>query len=172
LPEDLLLIGKIVKPHGLKGNVKIISYAESVSTYDAIKTVYLKDRNGKVQPLHISKALPAGKGMVILALDEIEDVSKAEALRGLELFIDRKDLEEPAEDEYYQHDLIGLEVFTLEGSNLGLIKEIMPTGSNDIMVVKKGKTEHLIPAIKDVVIKVSLTERKVVIRPLEGMLEE
>lgn len=171
MPEKLLLIGKIVKPHGLRGNVKIISYAESVSTYDMLKTIYMKDVNGAIQPLHINKAVSTGKGMVILALDEIEDLDRAEAMRGLELFIDQKELDEPGEDEYYQHDLIGLEVFTVEGSNLGVIKEILPTGSNDILVVKKGKTEHLIPAIKDVVIKVSLNDGKVVIKPLEGMLE-
>ena len=171
MPEDLLLIGKIIKPHGLRGDIKIISFAESVDTYENLKIIYLKNKDGTTQPLHIIKATKC-KGLVILGLDEISDADRAEELRGLELFIDRSELEELPEGEYYQHDLTGLPVFTVAGLALGVIKNIMPTGSHDVIVVKKGKTEHLIPAIKKVIIEVNLTEGKVIIQPLDGLLEE
>ena len=171
MPENLLLIGKIVKPHGLRGDVKVMSYAESLNTYDNLKAIYLKKVDDTIEALHINKVSPA-KGLVILGIDGVEDVSGAEELRGLELFIDRNELEEPGEGEYYQHDLLGLNVFTIQGSDLGTIRNIMPTGDHDVLVVRKGKKEHLIPAIKDIVMEVNLKEKKVIIEPLEGLLEE
>ena len=171
MPQNLLLIGKIVKPHGLRGDVKVMSYAESINTYDNLKAIYLKKGDGTIEALHINKVSPS-KRLIILGLDGVEDVNKAEELRGLELFIDRNELEEAKEGEYYQHDLLGLNVFTLQGSDLGTIKNIMPTGDYDVLVVQKGKKEHLIPAIKDIVREVNLKEKKVVIEPLEGLLEE
>ncbi|MBE9503184.1 MAG: 16S rRNA processing protein RimM [Proteobacteria bacterium] len=171
MPENLLLIGIIVKPHGLKGYVKVMSYAESINTYDNLKAIYLKKGDGTIEALHINKVSP-GKGLIILGLEGIEDVNRAEELRGLELFIDCNELEEPEEGEYYQQDLLGLNVFTIQGSNLGTIKNIMPTGDYDVLVVRKGKKEHLIPAIKDIVREVNLEEKKVIIEPLEGLLEE
>ena len=170
MPEDLILIGKVVKPHGLRGEVKIISFAESVDTYNNLDRIYLKQNDGSTKPLHIIKARKS-KNLVILGLKEIADIESAEGIRGLELFLDRKDMEELPEGEYYQNDLIGFSVFTDAGLDLGIVKDIMPTGSHDLIVVKKGKTEHIIPAIKDVLREVNLKERKLIIEPLEGLLD-
>lgn len=170
MPENLLLIGKIVRPHGLRGEIKIISFAESVETFNNLDTIYLKKSDGSTQPLHISKARQ-NKNLIILGLKEVSTIDGAEEMRGIELFIDEKDLEELPEGEYYQRDLIGLSVLTVEGLELGIIKDIIPTGSHDLIVVKNGSEEHLIPAIKDVMRDVNLKEGKLIIEPLEGLLD-
>ena len=84
-----------------------------------------------------------------------------------------KDLHELEEQEFYYHEIIGLDVFTEEGESLGVIDEILPLGANDVWVVKqKGKKDLLLPYIADVVKEVDLDKGLVRITLLEGMLDE
>jgi 16S rRNA processing protein RimM len=92
-------------------------------------------------------------------------------LVGNELCLKRCNLPKLTEDEYYWSDLIGLQVETDDGILLGVIFDIFETGSSDIYVVRNEKREYLIPAIGDVVKQVDLDSGKIIITPLEGLLD-
>lgn len=168
--EDLLLIGKITKPHGIKGSLKVYSYAESPELFNDAEVLYLKLKSGTMKPLHVESFSSSGD-MVILGFKEIENRNDAEEIVKGELYVDKKYLPPLEEDEYYRYELIGLQVETVDGLNVGIVEDIFPTGSNDVLVVKKGKVENLIPVTKEVVKEIDREKKKILIEPLENMLE-
>lgn len=109
--------------------------------------------------------------MVLLKCKGIEDKKEAEKYKGLYLKIDRKDAKELPEDTYFIADLLGLEVYTEEGRNLGIVEDIFPTGSNDVYVVKDPETgkQVLLPAISEVIKDINLKEKKIIVHLLEGL---
>lgn len=168
MKKDLILIGRISKPHGIKGGVRAISYADSPDIYRSIPCIHLKKKDKTIGTLEISSVSNV-KGAVILNFNEIKCRDDVEDILGCELYIERSFLPPPSEDEYYHVDLIGLDVITTGDQLLGKIAEVMQTGGSDVFVVKNGKVEHLIPAIKEVVKKIDINGGKVVIEPMEGM---
>lgn len=168
--EDLLLIGKITKPHGVRGKLKVYSYAESPQVFSDAQVLYLNLKSGSKKPLEIESVSFHGD-MAIMGFVEIDNREKAEEIAGGELYIDKKYLKPLEEDEYYRYELIGLEVETIDGLNIGKIEDVFPTGSNDVLVVKKGKVENLIPVTREVVKEVDLEKKRVLIEPLENMIE-
>lgn len=169
MDEGFLLVGKILRPHGVKGKVKARPYILSPSLFQIGREVFLKGRGG----IHITlsvRAVQREKGDVILSFDGIENRSDAEKIRNFEIYVRRSDLPPLEEGEFYWDDILGMEVYDTEGKFYGCIKEIFPTGSNDVWVCVKGKMEVLIPAIDTIVKEVDLRGRKVIIEPMEGLI--
>lgn len=157
----LLSIGKIVGVHGLKGVVKIFSYAESAARYTSGMLLHLKDSHGNGFALRVVWAKPHSK-TILLSLEGIRNRDQAEELIGLELFIEKASLEVLEEGTYYWIDLMGLTVYSLTGDYIGEVSAIVQTGSNDVYVVKRmnGTTEKevLIPALASVVKEIDLDQ--------------
>jgi 16S rRNA processing protein RimM len=131
----------------------------------------LLERDGVRREAEVVSAAPHGRGLVLLELAGVNDRTAAEAMVGTRLLVRRADLPPPAEDEFYHHDLIGFDVETSGGERLGTIAETLPTGLNDVWVVREGEREHLIPVIADVVRVIDRAARRVVIEPLPGLLD-
>ena len=112
------------------------------------------------------------KGHFILELDGVTDRNTAEALVGCEVYVRKDDLPELEEDEFYHTELIGMEVVTDDDKHLGRITEILPTGSNDVFVVKGAYGEVLIPSIEASEIKIDKAARSVTVHLLEGLLPD
>lgn len=169
--DDLRSMGKVIRPHGLKGLLKIVSYARSEQTFLRAGSVFLKSASGEIEQFKVS-SVRAHKNNVILGLDGLHAVEDAERYRGAEIHI-RKDAlgHEHEEEEYYWFELIGLEVYLNTGSFIGTIQAVLPTGSNDIYVVREGEREILVPATHEVIEEIDLEGRKMVIFPMEGLLE-
>jgi 16S rRNA processing protein RimM len=164
--DTWLLIGKITGVHGLAGNLKIWSYAESPETYAPGRSIRLQDENeqgGRVYT--IGKASPRKKG-VLLQLKEVTCREQAEALVGKEILMDKSQLPELAEDTWYWEDLYGLEVIDQKMGNLGTIDRIFPTGADDILVVTPksapGQAEVMIPMNEHFVLQVDLEAKKMI----------
>ena len=168
-PEDLLLIGKVVRPHGLKGLLRIISYAESSDTYLKAGEVFLEGGSGKTVKHGIISITP-GKRFFLLHLDGLDSLEKAETYRGGNIYIEKSGLSR-GDDEYFRYELIGLPVFLETGKRIGIITQIVPGGGHDIYVVGAADKEILIPAVHDVIKKVDLECKKVVITEMEGLLD-
>jgi 16S rRNA processing protein RimM len=167
-PPRHLAIGKVLKPWGLKGAVKIQSYAESPESFLRIAEVCVQGERGTV---HLAlESAKKHKRAVLLKFrgrDRIEDV---EELVGCTLYMDEKHLPRLEDGEYYWHQLIGMEVRTDAGTAVGTLEEILDTGSHDVYVVRQGERETLIPAVRDVIQRVDVAGRQMIIRAMEGLL--
>jgi 16S rRNA processing protein RimM len=106
-----------------------------------------------------------------MKIRNLDSLQEAEKYRGAEVLIRKDFVLEKDEDEYFWHELIGLRVYLNTGRYIGTISQILQTGSNDIYVVQEGNTEVLIPAIHDVVEEIDLSNRKMIIREMEGLLD-
>ena len=165
---NLFVFGEIVKTRGLHGCVKAVSYLESQAIIDRLDFVYLETKSGLQSRYEIKKIDPSGK-FLFLELSGVSSVEAASDLVGSRLLLPRDFLQELQKDEYYWHDIIGLDVYSDDGRHLGKIETIFPTGSNDVYVCKGGEKEMLIPAIADVIVQISLEEHKMIIKLLEGL---
>jgi 16S rRNA processing protein RimM len=165
--DDYILIGKIAGAHGVKGYLKMISHAESLSVFTPGSSLLLKKSGNK--SIHTIEWVKPHKRNVLLCLKGVENRDQADLLAGSELFIETSLLPELEEGTYYWNDLIGLSVFTIEKTYLGRITSILPTGSNDVYVVKHGKNETLIPALESVVIEINLEDRTMQVDLPEGL---
>lgn len=169
-PHELIHVGKVIGPHGIKGLLKIYSFSGNLESLRAAGKVILKAPSGETQEFGI-KSAAFHSGKLILALDGFDDINQVPPFAGYEVCLLRSQLPEPDENEYYWCDLIGLEVVTADGAALGSIVEIFDIGSNDIYVVRGKGKEYLIPAIASVIGSVDLESGKMVVTPLEGLLD-
>ena len=168
--EELIPVGKIIGTHGIKGQLKVHSYSGNFESLNAARSVVLKSADGTLREFTL-KSINANSGKFIIGFTDFDDIDQVKPLVGNELCLKRRHLPKLTDDEYYWSDLIGLQVFTDDGTLLGTIAEIFETGSSDIYVVRDKKREYLIPAIADVVKLVDLDSGKIVITPLEGLLD-
>jgi 16S rRNA processing protein RimM len=166
--DGALHIGKIVGVHGMKGYLKVFSSAESTGPFEPGKHLTMKRPDGEMQTVKVV-ASQTYKKLLRIAFEDITDRSAAETLIGGELYIDRSELPEPEEGSWYWCDLIGLEVYGVDDTYLGRIENVFATGSNDVIVVKNGKTEILIPVIESIIYSVDLEGKKVTVDLPEGL---
>ncbi len=170
--NDLVAIGKIVGVHGLKGYLKVFSWAESVETYRAATKLIIKDANGNDTCYRIFEIKPH-KNQLLLSIKGINTCEQARALTGCKLFIERANLPELEPGVYYWSDIIGLSVFTITDKYLGRIKFVFQTGANDVYVVRSDTDdpikETLIPALESVVQSVDLRRQTMIVDLPEGL---
>ncbi|OGP55812.1 MAG: 16S rRNA processing protein RimM [Deltaproteobacteria bacterium RBG_13_52_11] len=170
--ENLIVIGRISRPHGVKGEIRIEYFnPEDPHFFSRYQMIFIQGDQGSPQPYRPIKIRPH-KHYILVTLEGIRNKEEAERLRGNLVLVDPAGLPPLEEDEYYWHEILGMRVVTEQGGDVGKITDILHTGSNDVYVVNKGKKEFLIPAIKDVIIAVERDTRTMVIRPLKGLLEE
>lgn len=151
-------MGRIGAPFGIKGWVKVQPYTETLDSlfdYD----VWQLGRGEGWQDIEVEEAAVHGDGL-IAKLVGIESREQAFALRGREVAVNREELPEAAENEYYWNDLIGLTVVNRQGMELGQVAGLMETGSHDVLVVK-GERERLIPFADAYVTSVDLPGRRI-----------
>ncbi len=168
--NELVPVGKIIGTHGIKGLLKVYSYSGNIQSIQSVKTAFLKGKDGTLRE-HSVKSVSAHAGGFILGLDDFSDINQVLSLSGSELCLMRSQLPMPDEDEYYWRDLIGLAVQTDQGVELGTLVDIFETGSSDIYVVRGSTKEYLIPAIADVIACIDIPGQKMIITPLDGLLD-
>ncbi len=149
--DRLILVGRIVGLHGVAGEVKLESYTEPRTRIFSYQPWLLSSPAGD-REISGCKGREQGKGMVA-SLPAIDDRDRATSLIGCEIKVRRSALPEPKPDEYYWTDLEGLEVVTIEGVSLGRISHLLATGANDVMVVRDGERERLLPFVLDDYVK-------------------
>jgi 16S rRNA processing protein RimM len=170
--NGFISVGKIVGVHGLNGTSKVYSYAESLSVFQPNGSILLRTATGQEKKYEIKWAKPHTR-VILLALKGVTNRSQAEKLIGCELYIDKAKLPELEEGTYYWFDIIGLSVFTVDENYLGRVESIIPTGSNDVYVVKNPdkdeKNEVLIPALESVILEIDLKRQVMRVDLPEGL---
>ncbi len=160
-------LGKIVNTHGIKGEVRIYPYTDDMKAALKLKKIYLDSSKEEV----LVRSIKVHKNMFIASLDKIDSMEKAEKLKDKMIYKESAKAEDLEEDEYYVSDLIGLEVLLENGESFGIVKDIISTGANDVYTIStKEHGEVLIPAIKDVVKKIDIKEKKIYISLMEGLI--
>lgn len=163
-------IGKIVAPFGLQGELKVFPLSDIPNRFASLDVIHL---GPDYIPYKIKAVRPYKGEMLLLKLSHVNDANAAEKLRGFAVSIPLDKLAKLPPDSYYQHDILGLQVATLSGRDIGVIVDIIVTGSNDVYVVKApDKQQILIPAIKDVIKQVDLIRRMMYIEPIKGLLSD
>jgi 16S rRNA processing protein RimM len=168
----LFTIGKILKPHGLKGDVRVFPSTDEPTRFellDSVEVVFGDRRPSRT--LNIERVW-YHQGLVMLKFEGVSDADAADALRGGELHIPDDKALPLAEDEYYARDLYGMAVATEAGEELGTIDDILVTGANDVYSVKGAAGgELLIPAIKQCILNVDVPAKRMIVRLPDGLRE-
>ena len=161
--ERRVLLGKVVGVFGVRGWVKLLSHTEPHDALFDYLPWTLRSPRGVEQEIDDLEGRPQGRGLVAL-LPGITTREQAETLIGSEIWVDRSRLPRPKRGEYYWIDLEGCAVRTVEGVALGTISHIFGTGANDVLSVKDGAKERLVPFIHDDVVKsVDLDAKTIVV---------
>jgi len=166
----LIPVGKIIATHGIKGQVKVYSYSGNIDSLRSAINVTIRGAGGSLTTVGVEKIAPHSGGF-ILGFTGFNEINEVQALIGSEICLLQSQLPELDEGEYYWRDLLGLKVVTDQGIEIGNVADIFETGSSDIYVVRGASKEYLIPAIADVISEIDIPGGRIVITPLDGLLE-
>ncbi len=166
--DGFIPIGKIVGSHGLKGVLKVLSYAESPSAFEPGDRVFLDHGDGLPVSFVIQWVKPH-RQVLRLSLEGVTSLDRAGELMGARILVERNALPELAEGTHYWFDIIGLSVFTSDDRYLGRVESIIPTAGNDVYVVKDDDQETLIPALESVVQAIDVEKKIMRVALPEGL---
>lgn len=167
--EDFLLIGTIVAPFGVRGQVKVKAFTDRPDHIARnVRTILV----GESRTEHTLRRLIEHKpGVLIADIHGVTSREAAEELRGEEVYIRAADAAPLDPDEYFIHDLIGLAAETEDGQAIGKVRDVMETGAGNILVItRQGSADALVPMVRDFIAALDIPGGKVVIRPIEGLL--
>lgn len=167
--EDLLQVGIITKTHGLRGEVKVFPTTDDARRFKKLKEVILDTGREKIT-LEI-EGVRFFKNLVILKFKGIDNINDIERNTGKSLYVTRENAVKLGKDEYFIADLIGIDVFDEEGRRLGVLKDVIETGANDVYSIElENSQELLLPAIKQCILDVDIYNKKMKVHVLDGLL--
>ena len=165
--ESYLAVGRIIGAHGVRGEIKVKQLTDFAERFVAGSLLYVE---GESIQREVVSSRPH-KGVMLIKLSGMNDRNAAEVLQGKYLFVAREDAMPLEEDEYYEDELVGLIVETMEGELLGELMSIIWTGANEVYVIQGPQGEVLIPAIADVVQEVDLETGVMRVTLLPGLMD-
>jgi len=151
--SNMIEIGRILKPHGIQGQLKVRLYSDNIDDFAQRGFAYIRQA-GEVRRIGYA-VVRTEPPFLFLRVGGVSTRSEAEALSGASLLLHRSDLNEPEEGEHYIVDLIGLEVADENGTKLGVLKDVLQHGAADVYVVK-GQKGFMFPAVKRVIIAIDV----------------
>ncbi|QJB56491.1 ribosome maturation factor RimM [Pseudodesulfovibrio sp. zrk46] len=169
--DGFIPVGGVAKPHGIRGEFCIKSYADSPLLFDAVRAIFLQDGKKTPKPF-VVKSWREHKGLVLLKCAGVDDRDQAEALRGFAVLVHQDDLPELDEGEHYIKDMLGCRVQLEDGSPVGTLEQFYETPEQDTWVIyTDDRKEILLPAVPEFVLDVDLDEEVIVIDPPAGLLD-
>lgn len=168
--EDLVAIANIVRTRGLKGEVVADILTDFPERFDGLEMVTAVMADASRRELTIEKHW-FQSGRIVLKFAGFDSIEQGETLRGAEICIDEADAVELEESEYFDWQLTGCSVETIEGTPLGKVSEVMRTGGTELLVVKAETKEYLIPFAETICVEVDIENKRIKVDPPEGLLE-
>lgn len=167
---ESVIIGEVLKPQGIKGELKIYPLTDNVDRFKKLKKVILSDGKKQDKCLKIQRVRIDPKGMVFISLEGIDTPEEAEKYRGFQVRVERSEVP-PLEDRWYYFELEGMKVYEND-ILLGTLIRVQETGANDIYIVKGTKGEFCIPALKSVVKNVDVPGQRMDVILPPGLLDD
>lgn len=168
--EDRFQVGIITSSHGVRGEAKVYPTTDDPKRFKRLREVIL-DSDGRDLLLEI-ESVKFFKKFVILKFKGIDTPEEVQKIRQKSLYVDREHAVRLGRDEYFIADLMGLRVLNEAGEEIGILREVMETGANDVYVIDlKDGRELLLPAIKECVLGVDVEAGEVRIHILDGLLD-
>jgi 16S rRNA processing protein RimM len=174
-PTDLVRVGYIFRPHGVKGELKVKPETDDPAQFESFETVFVGPDAVAVAELGVESVRyqESKRGLtVILRLDEIDTRETAQSIVKQWVFVPEDDLD-LTDAEVFIHDLIGLDVVDEEGEPVGMVSNLMELPGHDVLVLRRTDgREALVPLVEDFVIEIDLDAERIVVRLIEGMIDE
>ncbi|MGO1367895.1 MAG: ribosome maturation factor RimM [Senegalia sp. (in: firmicutes)] len=158
-------VGKIINTHGLKGELKILALTDDENRFEDLNEIYIEDTKYTIEKVRYKKNFP------MIKFKEFSDINEVLKFKDKYIYIDEKDLVELEKDSYFIFQIKGLMVKTVDGLEIGIVKDVLSPGANDVYVVDGKEKDHLIPAVKEFIKDINLDEGHIIIKPIEGLLE-
>lgn len=169
--DRLVAIGEIGRPHGLRGEVRVIPLTDRPERFETLGDCVLWDESrDRRQPCRLRGVRVQGDALLV-AVAGYDTPEAVGALTGWLLAVPESEALPAPEGHFYPWQLVGCRVLTEDGRDVGSVLRIEGSAAQDIWVVGDGRREHLVPAVAEIVREVDLGGRRVVIRPPEGLLE-
>lgn len=170
--NDYLIIGKLIGAHGVRGEMKIFPITDDVRRFSSISECMLLSPNEKLlRTVHVT-GRRFTSDTVIVSVEEITDRDEAQKLSGLFIAVKRADAAPLPEGRYFISDMIGCKVSDSERGLLGVLSDVLQTGANDVLVVKRpGKLDLMIPYLKNVVTEVDIASKQISVVLPDGLFE-
>jgi len=167
----LISFGKISKAHGLAGEIKFLPFSGQLDNISTLERIIIYETTGG-PPLEL-KILKCSfhKGSAILKLEGVDSIDDTQKLVGKHVYVETSDLRVLEDDEFYWFDLIGLETFTDDGQYIGRVDSLIDRSLQSILVVKNDGKEYLIPLTEPIVKDIDLEQSKIIISPINGLLD-
>lgn len=168
-----VFLGQVVRPHGVRGGLKIKVSDERPDRFQAGQAVLLKGPREKGEGQTFQVKSYSEEGLFgILYLEDCQTLDQAETLRGFSLYVDRTDLPDLPRDRFYILDLEGLDVVNEEGLDRGRVESVLSTWANDVLALRYQGREILIPFVKAFIREIDLDRQQIVIHEWEGLFDE
>lgn len=168
--EDILQVGIITSTHGVRGEVKVYPTTDDMKRFKRLKEVILD--TGKEQMTLEIESVKFFKQFVILKFKGFDNINDMEKYRQKSLFVTRKNAVRLSHDEYFIADLLGLKVLNESGEKIGILRDVMETGANDVYVIDMTDgRELLLPAIKQCILEVDVEQGFIKVHILDGLLD-
>lgn len=165
-----IVIGKISKPRGIKGEIRVLPLTDNPDRFNLLTEIEVETERETSTLFDVEKCSFTSKE-VILKLKGIDTRNQAEELKGCYITIREKQTISLEEGNYFVYEIIGLKAFDENGTPLGEVIEVRSNPGNDIYVLKKGDKEHLIPAVKEFITDIDLENKTMTIKVIEGLFE-
>jgi 16S rRNA processing protein RimM len=163
-------VGRVAGTHGLKGALRVRCDNSDSTVLQSVTRVFVEASSG-VREYALAGVARLNRNHLKIALEGVNDVNAAEALRGGSVMVAVADLPQLRPGEFYYFQAIGCEVILTDGRRLGVIEEVFATGANEVWVVRRDGSEVLVPVIEDVVKAMDFQRRRVTIEPIPGLLD-
>ena len=158
---DYFRIGIFLRPHGVKGEIKLQPLTDDLSRFRKLTDAYIELREGCYREAKVISARIAGDNSVIVLLDGVTDMDQAERLRNKYLCVDREHAVKLPEGSWFVKDIIGCRVVSSSGEELGIVEDVYETTANDVYVVR-GERRLSVPALKKLLDSVDIENRLIV----------
>jgi len=160
-------LGQITSPVGIKGEMRVYPYTDDTTRFSAVKTILVE---GEKEPRRLEKSRP-DKNLVVIKLSGIDDRNASELYRGKNLLVNKEDFPLD-EDVFFADDIVGIEVYTEDGQRVGKVSNILNKPNQDIYEIEKedGKS-FMLPAVKEFVLDVNVSEGKMTVHLIDGIMD-